>query len=249
MARPLRALGIRSPAVGLAATLLAAAHGKAVLAPPDALRPRAAVVVAWAHETVTWGTTCVASPRPGADPVAFELPIRRELLPPGREAYDWGYDCDLNNLEFLIAPSANNDTRTVAQRRAALPPPPNGCGPHDSQPFCRRLLAAWLIALAYAFYMMAATSDRYLVPALNLLCRRAGVPNGLAAATVLALGCNTPVLFALMTATFSHPNREASHVGPGVVLGAGPFNLLFAIGASVFAVGGGLRPEPGEMVR
>mmetsp|Transcript_11310 Transcript_11310/g.29639 ORF Transcript_11310/g.29639 Transcript_11310/m.29639 type:complete len:182 (-) Transcript_11310:1419-1964(-) len=95
------------------------------------------------------------------------------------------------------------------------------------------------------FYMMAVTCDEFLVPSLNVLCERTGIPEDVAGATLMAAGCNGPEFFSVVSSTFIQP----STVGPGAILGSAPFNLMMIIAFASFAVGGDLAPNPYLMTR
>ena len=93
--------------------------------------------------------------------------------------------------------------------------------------------------------MLARVCEDFLVPALNVLCERKGIPEDVAGATLMAAGCNAPELFASVIGVFI----QHSTVGAGTVVGSAPFNVLCICGAAAFAVGGNLVVDGWLMLR
>jgi len=97
--------------------------------------------------------------------------------------------------------------------------------------------AVWFIFIAYMFFCQHHVCDSYFVPAINVFVdKMRNSPNkalrkwgedAVAGATICALGCNGPELFANLISLFTH-----SDAGIGVVVGSEIFNLLVIIGCA-----------------
>jgi len=72
--------------------------------------------------------------------------------------------------------------------------------------------------------------DEYFVPTIEVISTRFGIPEDVAGATVMALGCNGPELFINTVSLF-----KGSDLGVGAVLGGEVFNLLVLCGCAVIA--------------
>ena len=108
-----------------------------------------------------------------------------------------------------------------------------------------RMLPLWVVVAIYMFYGMAHVCEDFMVPALNILCERTGIPEDVAGATLLAAGCNAPELFASVIGCF----LQHSTVGADTVVGSAPFNLMCICGGAAIAVKGNLKLDPWLMVR
>eukprot|EP00392_Amoebophrya_sp_AT5.2_P010432 g10492.t1 len=80
--------------------------------------------------------------------------------------------------------------------------------------------------------------DDWFVPAIEVVCQRYGIPEDVAGATLMALGCNGPELFTNAIALF----LTHSDVGVGTIVGSEVFNLLLIVGVSILATPAGCYP-------
>jgi len=94
-------------------------------------------------------------------------------------------------------------------------------------PYLRYL---WWVVVLYFFWAQACVCDEYFVPTLEAISDKFGIPDDVAGATIMALGCNGPELFINTVALF-----RASDLGIGAVLGGEVFNLLVLSGCAVLA--------------
>jgi K+-dependent Na+/Ca+ exchanger-like protein len=127
---------------------------------------------------------------------------------------------------------------------------PVGCGPVSPIPnpgkkTDQEMIAIWFILIIYFFYVLALVCEEFLVPAINILCERTGIPDDVAGATLLAAGCNSPEFFASIIGIFI----ADSTVGVGTVVGSAPFNVCCITGGAALAVGGALTLDPWLMGR
>ena len=95
------------------------------------------------------------------------------------------------------------------------------------------LTALWILLMLYLFYGLALVCEEFFVPAINLLCEKLSISDDVAGATLLAMGCNAPELFASAISVFV----ADSTVGVGTIVGSTPFNVFCitagcALGAS-----------------
>lgn len=185
-------------------------------------------------ESICWPAACQALPH------AVEMQNRSAAdggwasLPFQPNGYDYNPPrCDPASLDPAEAECSSG----------ALPCPPGappaplvpvGCDEFGEHELDLQLLAVWVLLALYMFYAMAHVTEDFLVPALNLLCERKGIPEDVAGATLLAAGCNAPELFASLIGVF----LQHSTVGAGTVVGSAPFNLLVICGGAAFAVKG-----------
>jgi len=88
----------------------------------------------------------------------------------------------------------------------------------------------WWPAILYLFWGMAYVCDVYFVRTIEVISERFRIPDDVAGATLMALGCNGPEL-ALNTIAIFHP----SNIGVGAVVGGEVFNVLVIIGTSLLA--------------
>lgn len=77
------------------------------------------------------------------------------------------------------------------------------------------------------FYVMSNVCDTYLVPAVDALCARFGIPEDVAGATLVAFACNGPELLCNVCGIFVTKNS----VGMGTIVGSAIFNVLAIVGA------------------
>jgi K+-dependent Na+/Ca+ exchanger-like protein len=88
----------------------------------------------------------------------------------------------------------------------------------------------WWPFLAYLFWGMAYVCDEYFVRTIEVISERFDIPDDVAGATLMALGCNGPEM-ALNTISIFHP----SDIGVGAVIGGEVFNVLVIIGTALLA--------------
>mmetsp|Transcript_61692 Transcript_61692/g.191546 ORF Transcript_61692/g.191546 Transcript_61692/m.191546 type:complete len:720 (+) Transcript_61692:295-2454(+) len=88
----------------------------------------------------------------------------------------------------------------------------------------------WWPAILYLFWGMAYVCDVYFVRTIEVISERFEIPDDVAGATLMALGCNGPEL-ALNTISIFHP----SNIGVGAVIGGEVFNVLVIIGTALLA--------------
>jgi K+-dependent Na+/Ca+ exchanger-like protein len=88
----------------------------------------------------------------------------------------------------------------------------------------------WWPLLAYLFWGMAYVCDEYFVRTIQVMSERFRIPDDVAGATLMALGCNGPEM-ALNTISIFNP----SDIGVGAVIGGEVFNVLVIIGAAMLA--------------
>ncbi|KAF4693998.1 hypothetical protein FOZ60_009437 [Perkinsus olseni] len=87
----------------------------------------------------------------------------------------------------------------------------------------------WWVLIAYMFKAQATICDDYFVESIKVVVARYHIPEDVAGATLMALGCNGPELFTNFISIFiTH-----SDVGIGTIVGSEIFNLLAIIGGSV----------------
>jgi len=88
----------------------------------------------------------------------------------------------------------------------------------------------WWPIILYLFWGMAFVCDEFFVKTITVISTRFSIPDDVAGATLMALGCNGPEM-SLNTIAIFHP----SPVGVGAVVGGEVFNVLVIIGAAVLA--------------
>lgn len=88
----------------------------------------------------------------------------------------------------------------------------------------------WWPWLAYLFWGMAYVCDDYFVRTIEVISERFQIPDDVAGATLMALGCNGPEM-ALNTISIFNP----SNIGVGAVIGGEVFNVLVIIGCAMLA--------------
>jgi len=88
----------------------------------------------------------------------------------------------------------------------------------------------WWPIILYLFWGMAYVCDVYFVRTIDVISERFQIPDDVAGATLMALGCNGPEM-ALNTISIFHP----SNIGVGAVIGGEVFNVLVIIGTAILA--------------
>lgn len=93
-----------------------------------------------------------------------------------------------------------------------------------------RMRWLWWPWLAYLFWGMAYVCDDYFVRTIEVISERFKIPDDVAGATLMALGCNGPEM-ALNTISIFKP----SNIGVGAVIGGEVFNVLVIIGCAMLS--------------
>jgi len=88
----------------------------------------------------------------------------------------------------------------------------------------------WWPLILYFFWGMAYICDEYFVRTIEVISERFQIPDDVAGATLMALGCNGPEM-ALNTIAIFQP----SDIGVGAVVGGEVFNVLVITGAALLA--------------
>eukprot|EP00435_Cladocopium_sp_Y103_P057308 s1948_g19.t1 len=88
----------------------------------------------------------------------------------------------------------------------------------------------WWPAILYLFWSMAHVCDIHFVRTIEVICERFHIPDDVAGATLMALGCNGPELALNMINIW-----QPSSIGVGAVVGGEVFNVLVIIGTAVLA--------------
>eukprot|EP00935_MAST-01C_sp_MAST-1C-sp1_P002113 g2113.t1 len=125
-------------------------------------------------------------------------------------------------------------------------------GPGDSDkcaPGKEECVATWLldggfvaiiIVVMIVFWALALVCEEFFVPALNVMCTEAKIPDDVAGATFMAAGASCPELFLAYISIFV----DKSTLGLGVVIGSEVFNQMVICAASVlYAQGGVLKVD------
>jgi len=94
-------------------------------------------------------------------------------------------------------------------------------------PYLRYL---WWLVVVYLFWAQALVCDDYFVPTIEAISDKLQIPDDIAGATIMALGCNGPELFINTVAMF-----KKSDLGIGAVMGGEVFNLLVLTGCALLA--------------
>jgi K+-dependent Na+/Ca+ exchanger-like protein len=82
----------------------------------------------------------------------------------------------------------------------------------------------------YCFWAQALVCDEYFVPTIEVISDKLKIPDDIAGATIMALGCNGPELFINSMSMF-----KKSDLGVGAVIGGEVFNILVLIGCALLA--------------
>lgn len=88
----------------------------------------------------------------------------------------------------------------------------------------------WWPVILYLFWGMAHVCDIYFVSSIEVFSKRFKIPDDVAGATLMALGCNGPELSLNTIAIF-----QPSNIGVGAVIGGEVFNVLVIIGTALLA--------------
>merc|ERR1740138_709260 len=88
----------------------------------------------------------------------------------------------------------------------------------------------WWPTILYLFWAMGYVCDEYFVRTIEVIADRFKIPDDVAGATLMALGCNGPEM-ALNTISIFNP----SDIGVGAVIGGEVFNVLVIIGTAMLA--------------
>lgn len=155
-------------------------------------------------------------------------PVRTELLGVGNSSVNV-------SMSVPFRPTHSFQVRSYAK-------PGKGHGGHGKdteaflQPFLRWI---WWLVVAYCFWASAEVCDEYFVPTIELISDTFKIPQDVAGATIMALGCNGPELFINTVSIF-----KSSDLGLGAVVGGEVFNLLVLCGAAVLATPAVYMPLP-----
>lgn len=221
------------------------------------------------------GTLCVPKFCPAPDVVGLGLPIRDYYytgkLPNGTTAtvaftpsfpgYEFDKICpetvDLANINSSNAAEVPYYFPVGCDEISPFPtyfPGTENCDPSNEN--CNpgfgilvgssaALLPLWIVLMILLFYSMALVCEEFLVPGINIVCEKTGMPDDVAGATLLAAGCNSPEFFSSIIGIFI----ADSTVGVGTVVGSAPFNVCCITAGAALAVGGQLHLDPWLMAR
>ncbi|CAE7771417.1 SLC24A1, partial [Symbiodinium microadriaticum] len=90
------------------------------------------------------------------------------------------------------------------------------------------------------FWGLALVCEEYFVPALNIMCEEANIPDDVAGATFMAAGASSPEMFTSFIALFV--NHSA--IGVGTVVGSEIFNhMIICAGSVMYSSTGVLQLE------
>lgn len=166
-----------------------------------------------------------------------------------------GYDLNVicPNSVRLLTSAEHRHWNPGDRAPPAMPPIPNfprGCQaisplPTLTQEFDRDFIPVWIVVVVYLFYALAMVCEEFLVPAINMVVEKTGMPEDVAGATLLAAGCNSPEFFSSIIGIFV----ADSTVGVGTVIGSAPFNVCCITAGASLAVGGALVLDPWLMAR
>jgi len=93
------------------------------------------------------------------------------------------------------------------------------------------MILLWIAIIVLSFYLLAQLTDRYFVPALEVIGDRLGMNREMSGATLMAAGSSAPELAIALIALF-FLSGEAASMGAGTIIGSALFNILVIIGAS-----------------
>eukprot|EP01062_Namystynia_karyoxenos_P002039 TRINITY_DN10708_c0_g2_i1.p1 TRINITY_DN10708_c0_g2~~TRINITY_DN10708_c0_g2_i1.p1 ORF type:complete len:777 (+),score=265.21 TRINITY_DN10708_c0_g2_i1:75-2333(+) len=107
-------------------------------------------------------------------------------------------------------------------------------------------VVAIVFGLFVSFWSLAVIVEEYFVPALNIMCERARIPDDVAGATFMAAGASSPEMFSALISLFiTH-----SALGAGTIIGSEIFNhLCICAGAVFYSKSGSLVLEPRILAR
>eukprot|EP01062_Namystynia_karyoxenos_P002045 TRINITY_DN10708_c0_g4_i1.p1 TRINITY_DN10708_c0_g4~~TRINITY_DN10708_c0_g4_i1.p1 ORF type:complete len:762 (+),score=222.99 TRINITY_DN10708_c0_g4_i1:81-2366(+) len=99
---------------------------------------------------------------------------------------------------------------------------------------------AIIFGVLVSFWSLAVVVEEYFVPALNIMCVRARIPDDVAGATFMAAGASSPEMFSAIISLFiTH-----SALGAGTIIGSEIFNhLCICAGAVLYSKTGELHLE------
>jgi K+-dependent Na+/Ca+ exchanger-like protein len=90
-------------------------------------------------------------------------------------------------------------------------------------------VAVSILLLIYLCVVLVRTCDQYLIPSLEVLCKKWGLPEDVAGVTLLAFGGSFPELAIHTIATI-----EGSEIGVGTVIGSAVFNVTVGLAVVAF---------------
>ena len=97
-----------------------------------------------------------------------------------------------------------------------------------------------LLAKLLGAILLVVGSSMLLVPAVRALAEKAGVPESIVSATLLAFGTSLPELVTVVSAA----RKGHGEIGLGNVIGADILNVFFVAGTAAAVTSGGLKAEP-----
>eukprot|EP01065_Artemidia_motanka_P013882 TRINITY_DN1783_c3_g1_i1.p1 TRINITY_DN1783_c3_g1~~TRINITY_DN1783_c3_g1_i1.p1 ORF type:complete len:742 (+),score=221.37 TRINITY_DN1783_c3_g1_i1:94-2319(+) len=171
---------------------------------------------------------------------------------------------------LLVVPDCGAAERASEQSREVLPlattqPPTKAATPHpsvvaddrcppkedddeDSAPDWVKKggIVAIVFGILVSFWSLAVVVEEYFVPALNIMCVRAKIPDDVAGATFMAAGASSPEMFSAIISLFiTH-----SALGAGTIIGSEIFNhLCICAGAVLYSKTGVLELDWRILVR
>ena len=117
---------------------------------------------------------------------------------------------------------------------------PRGCQsisplPTLAQSFDLDFMAVWVIVVVYLFYALAMVCEEFLVPAINMVVEKTGMPEDVAGATLLAAGCNSPEVRVPTARSFGPaPQVESQNLQPAVPSCSSAFKASALLPAVLF---------------
>lgn len=139
--------------------------------------------------------------------------------------HNWDYDVSEHSPDNAEQQHPSLAVTTTSTTKEA--PADKGDGTKKHTP----TVMDWLLwpFIVYLFWAQSLVCDEYFVPSVQVFSETFKIPEDVAGATVMALGCNGPELFVNSIALFvTH-----SAIGVGTIVGSDVFNLLFICGFSV----------------
>ena len=89
-----------------------------------------------------------------------------------------------------------------------------------------------LAALALCFYLLAVLTERFFVPAIDILAKKLKLSSDASGATLLAMGSSAPEFFTSLIAVVGLAGSGHADIGAGTIVGSAIFNVLVIVGAS-----------------
>lgn len=103
-----------------------------------------------------------------------------------------------------------------------------------------------IVLVIMMFWALALVCEEYFVPALNIMCEVAKIPDDVAGATFMAAGASSPEMFTGFIGLLIYD----SNIGVGTVVGSEIFNhMIISTGSVLFAAGGVLYLDARILLR